>query len=83
MLTGKNDKKSIFANGIDLEKCAYGFVMTCKLEHLEYFQWATQGYNPFDLTYHGSQDITPRIGVPTNLQMLTLVKDRNSIWNRI
>ena len=32
-----NDWKAILANGINLEKCAYGFVITYKLVDLEYF----------------------------------------------
>ena len=34
---GTLTEKQFFANGIDLEKCANGFVMTYKLTHLEYF----------------------------------------------
>ena len=35
--TVDTSKISFFANGMTLEKCEYGFIMTYKLTHLEYF----------------------------------------------
>ena len=80
---GTLTEKRFLQNGIDPEKCVNGFVMSCKLTHLEYFQRKIQGYNPFDLTNHGSGDMMSRTGLPINLQILTPVKVRNSIWNRV